>query len=384
MEQDIYGYSLCAALALMIFFGVWFIFARKQDKPVFGNYIRSRRIMGAALLVLSANYAVHLLLRPRFTAPDAAILMNLSTYYISAWLFSSALTSLLDNHYLTRRKFTLHIIGWLCFTTAAGAVMILFPSGGAMNTAGIIALTLWFLIYAFSLASRLIREYRKAVRLFDETQSDDIGSYIDWLSVFTWWAVIYGVGCGLFTFIPEKYVFIWILSSIPFYIYLFCSYMNYMLFYERVETALDTEMPESTPGAESVMTGGTYRNTEEDSAGNRQNQPAYYAELEKRLAGWIGRNGFTLPGLTIEDLAGALCTNRTYIAGYIKSVYHVTFREWIADLRIEYAKRMMSEHPEMTVSAVSEASGFLSHSYFTRIFSEKEGASPAKWKRALA
>ena len=172
MKLDIYGYSLCAALALMIFFGVWFIVARKPDKPVFGNYIRSRRIMGAALLVLSANYAVHLLLHPRFTAPDAAILMNLSTYYISAWLFSSALTSLLDNHYI---------------------------------------------------AGRLIREYRKAVRLFDETQSDDIGAYIRWLSVFTWWAVIYGIGCGLFTFIPGKYVFIWILSSIPFHSISTCS-----------------------------------------------------------------------------------------------------------------------------------------------------------------
>lgn len=51
---------------------------------------------------------------------------------------------------------------------------------------------------AAGLASRLIRKYRKAVRLFDETQSDDIGSYIDWLSLFTWWAVIYGIGCGLF------------------------------------------------------------------------------------------------------------------------------------------------------------------------------------------
>ena len=160
--------------------------------------------------------------------------------------------------------------------------------------------------------------------------------------------------------------------------------MNYMLSYERVETALDTEMPESMPGAESVVAGGTYRNTGKDSADSRLNQPAYYAEIEKRLAGWIDRNGFTLPGLTIEDLAGALCTNRTYIAGYIKSVYHVTFREWIADLRIEYAKKMMSEHPEMTVGAISEASGFLSLSYFSRIFTEKESISPAKWKRTLA
>ena len=377
MEQDIYGYSLCAALALMIFFGVWFIVARKPDKPVFGNYIRSRRIMGAALLVLSANYAVHLLLRPRFTAPDAAILMNLSTYYISAWLFSSALTSLLDNHYLTRRKFTLHIIGWLCFTAAAGAVMILFPSGVAMNTAGIIALTLWFLIYAFSLASRLIREYRKAVRLFDETQSDDIGSYIDWLSVFTWWAVIYGVGCGLFTFIPEKYVFIWILSSIPFYIYLFCSYMNYMLSYERVETVLETETP-----AIPETVGMPLADAKGNEADTAKSRPAYFAEIEKRLTEWTGKDGYTRPGLTIGELAGTLGTNRTYLADYIKSVYHVTFREWIAALRIEYAKRLLSEHPDMTVGAIAEASGFLSLSYFTRIFSEKEGASPAKWKRS--
>ena len=78
MEQDIYGYSLCAALALMIFFGAYFIFSGEPDKPVFRNYIRSRRIMGAALLVLSTNYMVHLLLQPRFTAPDAAILNGCS------------------------------------------------------------------------------------------------------------------------------------------------------------------------------------------------------------------------------------------------------------------------------------------------------------------
>ena len=376
MEQDIYGYSLCAALALMIFFGAYFIFSGEPDKPVFRNYIRSRRIMGAALLVLSTNYMVHLLLQPRFTAPDAAILMNLSSYYISAWLFSSALTSLLDRHYLTRRKFTLHIISWLCFTATAGAVMVLFPSGKS-NTVGIIALTLWFLIYAFSLASRLIREYRKAVRLFDETQSDDIGSYIDWLSVFTWWAVIYGIGCGLFTFIPEKYVFIWILSSIPFYIYLFCSYMNYMLSYERVETALETETPAIPETAGMPLADA--KGNEADTAKSR---PAYFAEIEKRLAEWISRDGFTRPGLTIGELGGTLGTNRTYLAEYIKSVYHVTFREWIAALRIEYAKRLLSEHPDMTVGAIAEASGFLSLSYFTRIFSEKEGASPAKWKRS--
>ena len=91
------------------------------------------------------------------------------------------------------------------------------------------------------MARRLILAYNRAIRIFNETYSDDIGAYIKWLSIFTWWAVIFGVGCGLLTFLPDKYVYIWILSSIPFYGYLFYSYQNYMIFYEQVERTLEIE-----------------------------------------------------------------------------------------------------------------------------------------------
>ena len=76
-------------------------------------------------------------------------------------------------------------------------------------------------------------------------------------------------------------------------------------------------------------------------------------------------------------------TNRTYLSDYIKSVYQASFREWIAGLRIEYAKQQMVEHPELTIAAISEESGFLSLSYFTRIFTEKEGCSPSKWRKTF-
>lgn len=366
MDRLLYECSLCAALSLMLFFGVYFMFAKRPDKHVFDNYIRSRKIMGAALLLLSANYLVHLFCSLRFTAPGAAILLNLSTYYLAAWLFSSALTSLLDSRYLTRRRFILNMAGWLCFTVVAGAVLAFFPKG-AIGIAGITVMTAWFLAYAFRLATRLIRTYRNAVRLFDETQSDHIAAYVDWLSVFTWWAVIYGVGCGLFTFIPDKYVFIWILSSIPFYIYLYCSYMNYMVFYEKVETALEDGLPEGMEQEEDV---------------GQEARPPYHADIEKRLAEWIRKDGYTHPGLTIGELAATLCTNRTYLAGYIKSTYRSTFREWIAGLRIGFAKRLMSEHPELTIGAVSEASGFLSMSYFSKVFTAREGVSPARWRNS--
>ncbi len=44
----------------MIFFAGRFIFGKVPDKAIFGNYLRSRYLMSIALLLLSANYAVHL------------------------------------------------------------------------------------------------------------------------------------------------------------------------------------------------------------------------------------------------------------------------------------------------------------------------------------
>ena len=240
MNHLLYEYSLCTALALMLFFGFYFILAQTPDKSIFNNYLRSRRTMGAALLVLSANYAVHLFCGIRFTNHNAAILMNLSTYFLCYWLFSSALTSLLDRFYITRRRLIQHITLWCLFTILSGCVLFYLPCGIIQNSA-LLCMATWLFVYGIRLARRLILAYRHAVRFFDDTHSDDIGAYIRWLSIFTYWAVIFGVGCGLLTFLPDRYIFIWILSSIPFYIYLYHSYMNYLLFYEPVERVLEEE-----------------------------------------------------------------------------------------------------------------------------------------------
>ena len=243
MDYTVYRYSLGIALVLMLFFATYFLTAKTPDKPIFGNYVRSRRFMGVALLVLSANYSVHLFDGIRFDNPDAAILMNLSTYYLSYWLFSAAFIALLDRFYLTRRRFVLHLSCWVVYSALSFSVIHVLPKGiGQKMAIGVMAI--WLLIYGLYLSRKIITTYHRAVRLFDDTHSEDIGAYVRWMSIVTWWAVIYGVSCGLWTFLPDKYVFLWILSSIPFYIYIYCSYINYLLFYEQVETILEKVTPE--------------------------------------------------------------------------------------------------------------------------------------------
>lgn len=372
MEPTIYNFSLCTALPLMLFFGFYFLFAKTPEKKIFKNYLRSRQIMGIAMLLLSANYSVHFFFGIRFKNADSAILMNMSTYFLCYSLFSSALIMLLDRFYITKRRVWTHIILWIIFSTLSGVVLFLLPSG-IIQKISLFALAAWLVVFGVVLARRVIIAYRRAIRIFNETQADDIGAYIEWLSIFTYWAVIFGVGCGLLTFLPDKYVFIWILSSIPFYSYLFYSYQNYLLFYEQVENAFEQDMQSE----EELLT-----NSGIEPEMVSEEVPGSYTEFIEKVGNWIKTDGYVQQGLTIKELSKILYTNRTYLSAYIKTTYKMTFREWITSLRLEYAKNILKKHPEINIQKLAESSGFLSRSNFIKLFSEKEGCTPAKWKKA--
>ena len=372
MEPSIYSFSLCTALPLMLFFGFYFLFAKTPEKKIFKNYLRSRQIMGIAMLLLSANYSVHFFFGIRFKNADSAILMNMSTYFLCYSLFSSALIMLLDRFYITKRRVWTHIILWIIFSTLSGVVLFLLPSG-IMQKISLFALAVWLIAFGVVLARRVIVAYRRAIRIFNETQADDIGAYIEWLSIFTYWAVIFGVGCGLLTFLPDRYVYIWVLSSIPFYCYLFHCYQNYLLFYEQVENAFEQDIQSE----EELLT-----NSGIEPEMVSEEVPESYTEFIEKVDNWIKTDGYVQQGLTIKELSEILHTNRTYLSAYIKTTYKMTFREWITGLRLEYAKNILKEHPEINIQKLAESSGFLSRSNFIKSFTEKEGCTPGKWKKA--
>ena len=372
MEPSIYSFSLCTALPLMLFFGFYFLFAKTPEKKIFKNYLRSRQIMGIAMLLLSANYSVHFFFGIRFKNVNSSILMNMSTYFLCYSLFSSALIMLLDRFYITKRRVWTHIILWIIFSTFSGVVLFLLPSG-IMQKISLFALAVWLIAFGVVLARRVIVAYRRAIRIFNETQADDIGAYIEWLSIFTYWAVIFGVGCGLLTFLPDRYVYIWVLSSIPFYCYLFHCYQNYLLFYEQVENAFEQDIQSE----EELLT-----NSGIEAEMVSEEVPESYTEFIEKVDNWIKTDGYVQQGLTIKELSKILYTNRTYLSAYIKTTYKMTFREWITSLRLEYAKNILKEHPEINIQKLAESSGFLSQSNFIKLFSEKEGCTPAKWKKS--
>lgn len=85
-------------------------------------------------------------------------------------------------------------------------------------------------------------------------------------------------------------------------------------------------------------------------------------------------------GITIEDIALMLATNRTYVSRMLHDDYSCTFPEYMLEKRLEYSKTFMLEHPHDVQEEVAFQCGFASASAFNKRFREQYGITPREWQ----
>ena len=109
---------------------------------------------------------------------------------------------------------------------------------------------------------------------------------------------------------------------------------------------------------------------------DEQTQVAYRATLEQ----WMRTDKpYLNPDFRLMDLREVLPLNRTYLSALINSAYGCNFYQFVTNYRINEAKQLMREHPEMQLQEVAERSGFSSPTVFSRIFARETGMTPREW-----
>ena len=85
------------------------------------------------------------------------------------------------------------------------------------------------------------------------------------------------------------------------------------------------------------------------------------------------------PDLKLVDLQAVLPMNRTYLSQFIHSEFGCNFYLFVNRYRIEEAKRLMADNPDMKMAEISASCGFSSPSVFSRTFTSIAGQSPSEW-----
>jgi len=89
--------------------------------------------------------------------------------------------------------------------------------------------------------------------------------------------------------------------------------------------------------------------------------------------------------LKITQVSLKLQTNRTYVSNLINTEFKCSFSEFVNNYRIAEAKKLLAEptHQNYSLDYISEVSGFGSIHSFIRIFKEREGITPGKFRNKI-
>ena len=87
--------------------------------------------------------------------------------------------------------------------------------------------------------------------------------------------------------------------------------------------------------------------------------------------------------LKLNDVADALNTNRNVISSCINSQRGCSFSQFVSGYRIDHAKDLMRQQPDIKVSEVWMASGFSTETSFFRTFKAVTGMTPNEFKQKI-
>ncbi|WHY67648.1 MULTISPECIES: response regulator transcription factor [Bacillaceae] len=84
--------------------------------------------------------------------------------------------------------------------------------------------------------------------------------------------------------------------------------------------------------------------------------------------------------LTLNYLASKIHINPAYLSRKFHEEVGMGFSEYLNEYRLKEAQKMLINHPDLSISTISERCGFNSQHYFSQIFRKITGQSPSDYR----
>lgn len=103
-------------------------------------------------------------------------------------------------------------------------------------------------------------------------------------------------------------------------------------------------------------------------------------ELHDTLDRWVRSKEFLKQDDGMEEVAKELGTDLEFLRQYFRTHMDCDFRTWRIRLRIEYAKKLLAENPDISMNTLATEVGFPSRSNFYYQFKKITGKTPIEYK----
>jgi len=375
------------AVVLMLLLTVKLLFLR-------GRHIKSRqarqarRLMTGGTMLLALHFALQLTMGLRLMGVTQSVMLNLAMLIPASYFFARAVLLLQRHGELSLTDQWTGPAVWMV-TMAMLAVAALTdgqpllsdtPELRMAEKAGAVLYMLMQGYYTWRHTASLVAMRHALSDYYDR----DTDGMLRWMQ----YSII---GLMLLALMVPMAIFgtgTWMLI-IAFAIYFFLFYLvDSFCFYlvspapERVQAAEQnaTEVKEEACREQAAMS--SHKGTEEGTDAALLS-PEVTHEVEQAVAAWLARGGYRQTGLLQPQAAQDIGVSRYRLTAWLHQ-RGVKYTEWMAQLRVEEAKRTIAAHPDWGNDAVAQHCGFADRTVLQRTFKKIEGITPQKYMENLS
>ena len=224
--------------------------------------------------------------------------------------------------------------------------------------------------------------YRAAITNLRTYYSDVVENMLRWMP---------GVGLGVLLFLLSAPCVMWlprwcgiyqISLGIILFIYSFVCVINFSAGYSTMAAThgMGDDPADALDAADPVAEAGAADSEPQTPQRATRLSDSLREIMQEKEQRWCDQGGYRTPGITIDQAARAMGTNRSYLSRYLNEVKHMTFYEWVAWMRITEAQTLMRESPSMSIEQLAARVGFSTASTFSSTFKKLVGYSPKQWR----
>ncbi len=344
------------ALTVNLLLVLILIFIKPPRIKTLKAYRKTLNAIIVALLFISSVNFMELFDQHGISNKRFMILTTLVVASYQVFLFSSTIINMLDASFYTRKRVMIELIPTTILSIVASLMYHYSP--GIALTICFWVFSVWFSFQVFYYSQQYIKTERLTTQKLDNFYSEEISNSLKWTRT----AYIGMLLCSALTLISllqnQILSIVFAICYTAYYIYFTLHYINYFNRFFDFQYALEVPVEQSTRTI------------------NRS-----FEQLEDAIKKWEDTKNYTETGINIEQVAQQLKTNRTYLSNYMNVYRNISFKEWINQLRIEDAKRLMREFPEIPVAQIGVQVGIPDKSNFGRQFARVTGMSPKAWRK---
>lgn len=217
-----------------------------------------------------------------------------------------------------------------------------------------------YYIYVFRI------KYKLCLKSLEEYYDEDERIRLRWVNFSFYGALIIGILALASLFLNLYFYILFSVLYTAYYAYMVSRFYNYQIDFNF---------------AIPVINQNEKRKEEISDSCSTQYETEKIEKFSFILGEWVEEKKFTQKDISVDEIAESLEVSHSFLQYYFRTYMQTDFRTWRSELRIQEAKTILKEHPEISLEKVREQVGFNHRANFHQQFQRITGLTPTQYKQ---